>query len=44
MYDIDENGHENNDAVTYAQNNNDANCECKMQLRMYKKRMLKNKL
>ena len=35
---------EKNDAVTDAQKKNDASCECTMQLRMYKKRMLKNKL
>ena len=33
-----------NDAVIDAQKKNDASCECTMQLRMYKKRMLKNKL
>ena len=35
---------EKNDAVTDAQKKNDASCECTMQLWMYKKRMLKNKL
>ena len=35
---------ENNDAVTNAQKKNGASCKCMMQLRMYKKRMLKNKL
>ena len=35
---------EKNDAVIDAQNNNDASCKCAMQLHMFKKRMLKNKL
>ena len=35
---------EKNDAVIDAQNKNDASCKCTMQLQMYKKRMLKNKL
>ena len=33
-----------NDAVTDAQKKNDERCECTMQLWMYKKIMLKNKL
>ena len=33
-----------NDAVTDAQKKNDASCKCTMQLQMYKKGMLKNKL
>ena len=44
MYDIVVDVQEKNDAVTDAQKKNDASCECTMQLRMYKKRMLKNKL
>ena len=35
---------EKNDAVTNAKKKNDASCKCTMQLWMYKKRMLKNKL
>ena len=33
-----------NDAVIDAQKKNNASCECTIQLRMYKKRILKNKL
>ena len=33
-----------NDAVTDAQKKNDASCKCTMQLQMFKKGMLKNKL
>ena len=33
-----------NDVVIDAQKKNDASCKCKMQLYMYKKRMLQNKL
>ena len=35
---------EKNDAIKDAQKKNDASCKCTMQLHMYKKRMLKNKL
>ena len=44
MYDTVVDVQEKNDAVTDAQKKNDASCKCTMQLRMYKKRMLKNKL
>ena len=44
MYDTVADVQEKNDAVTDAQKKNDASCECTMQLQMYKKRMLKNKL
>ena len=44
MYDTVADVQEKNDAVTDAQNKNDASRECTMQLQMYKKRMLKNKL
>ena len=44
MYDTIRDVQENNDVVTDAQKNNDASCKCTMQLRMYKKRILKNKL
>ena len=43
MYDTTADVQEKNDAVTHAQKKNDASCECMMQLRMYIKRMLKNK-
>ena len=32
------------DTVAYVKKKNDASCKCTMQLWMYKKRMLKNKL
>ena len=41
MYDTVE---DKNDVVTDAQKKNDASCKYMMQLEMYKKRMLKNKL
>ena len=44
MYDIVADVQKKNDAVTNAQKKNDASCKYTMQLRMYKKRMLKNKL
>ena len=44
MYDTIADVQEKNDVVTDAQKKNDTSCECTMQLRMYKKRMLKNKL
>ena len=44
MYDTVADVQEKNDAVTDAQKKNDVSCKCTMQLRMYKKRMLKNKL
>ena len=44
MYDTIVDVQEKKDAVTYIQNKNDASWECTIQLRMYKKRMLKNKL
>ena len=44
MYDTVANVQEKKYAVTDAQKNNDASCKCTMQLQMYKKRMLKNKL
>ena len=44
MYNIVADVQEKNDVVTDAQNKNDASCKCTMQLQMYKKRMLKNKL
>ena len=44
MYDTIADVQEKNDAVTDAQKKNDASCKCTMQLRMQKKRMLKNKL
>ena len=44
IYDIVVDVQEKNDAVTDAQKKNDASCKCTMQLWMYKKRMLKNKL
>ena len=44
MYDTIVNVHEKNDIVTDTQKNNDVSCKCTMQLWMYKKRMLKNKL
>ena len=44
MYDTIADVQEKNDAVTDAQKKNDASCKCTMQLRIYKKRMLKNKL
>ena len=44
MYDTIMDVQEKNVAVTDAQKKNDASCEWTMQLWMYKKRMLKNKL
>ena len=44
MYDTVVNVQEKNNAVTDAHNKNDGSCKCMMQLRMYKKKMLKNKL
>ena len=44
MYDTIADVQEKNDTVTDAQNKNGASCKCTMQLWMYKKRMLKNKL
>ena len=44
MYNIVVDVQDKNDVVTYAQKRNDTSCECMMQLWMYKKRMLKNKL
>ena len=35
---------EKNDAVVDTKNKNDASCGCTMKLRMYKRRMIKNKL
>ena len=35
---------EKNDAVVDAQKKNDASCGCTMQMRMYKRRMIKNKV
>ena len=44
MYDTVAYVQEKDDVVTYAQKKNDASCKCTMQFRMYKKRMLNNKL
>ena len=44
MYDTVADVQEKNDAVTDAEKKNDASCKCTMQLQMYKKIMLKNKL
>ena len=44
MYDIVVDVQEKNDAITYSQKKNDASCKCTMQLQIYKKRMLNNKL
>ena len=44
MYDTVADVQEKNNAATDAQNNNDASCKFTIQLRMYTKRMLKNKL
>ena len=44
MYDTVADVQEKNDVVTNAQKKNGASCKCTMQLRMYTKRMLKNKL
>ena len=44
MYDTVVDVQEKNDAVTDAKKKNDTSCKCTMQLQMYKKRMLKNKL
>ena len=44
MYDEVVDVQEKNDAVTNAQKNNYAICKCMMQLWMYKRRMIKNKL
>ena len=41
MYNTVADGQEKNHSVTDAQKKNDASCKCTMQLRMYKKRMLK---
>ena len=43
MYDTVVDVQEKNDAITDAQKKNNAICKCTMQLRMYIKRMLKNK-
>ena len=44
MYDIVTDVQGKNDVITEAQKNNYASCKCMMQLQMYKKRILKNKL
>ena len=44
MYDAVADVQEKNDAATNAHNNNDASCKFMIQLWMYTKRMLKNKL
>ena len=44
MYDTVLDMQEKSDGVIDAQKKNDASCKCMMQLQMYKKRMLKNKL
>ena len=44
MYDTVTYVNEKNDVVTDVEKKNDASCKCTMQLRMYIKRMLKNKL
>ena len=44
IYDAVTDVQEKNDAVTDAQKKNDASCGCTMQLWMYKRKMIKNKL